>query len=117
MKKGKEVVIRVNDVDTFNTYLDPNFNKLVVINAFDAFWGPVEILENFVRRVLDDETVAAKLTFIAVNKDLNLELWGKHEFTSKPSYFIFHKGNYLDLVEGIDLPKLMEKIDKHIIIV
>ncbi len=50
MKKGKEIIIKIQDQASLDTYLDPNLNKLVIINAYEKFWGPVEIIDPWVRR-------------------------------------------------------------------
>ena len=52
------------------------------------------------------------MTFISVNFDVNYGVWGKINFNSMPLFFIFHKGVLLETIEGIDFPKLTEKIEK-----
>ncbi len=114
MKKGKEIILKIQDQATLDTYLDPNLNKLVIINAYEKFWGPVEIIDPWVRRFLDEEDNIKKMTFISVDFNINHEIWGKISFNSKPLFFIFHKGVLIETVEGIDLPKLTEKIEKSL---
>jgi hypothetical protein len=111
MKKGKEIIIKVNDLNSFNKYMDPLLTKIVVMNVYDKFWGGVEILDSWVRRFLDEDDNEKKVIFIAAEKELGLELWGKQEFNSKPLFYILNKGNIVDIVEGIDIPKLTERLE------
>ena len=114
MKKGKEVIIKIQDLPQLETYIDPLFNKLVIMNAYEKFWGPIEIIDYMIRRILDEDGNNEKMSFISLDKNLNPELFGKFVFTSKPAFFIFHRGTFLEVVDTLDLPKLMEKLEKHI---
>lgn len=112
MKKGKDIIQKVTDSSQLETFLDPNLNKVIIMNVYEKFWGPVEIIDPWVRRLLDEENNGTKMAFLAVDKDLNTEIWGKYAFTSKPVYFLFHKGQLIETVESVDIPKLSEKIEK-----
>ena len=111
--KLKEVVIRCGTFEILEPYLDPNFNKIVILNAFDPFWGCVEIIDTIVRRIIDEPGAADKMVFLSADKNFIPDHFDKNvKFTAKPSFFLLHRGTIIDSVEGLDFPALVKKIDK-----
>jgi len=112
-KKQKEMVIRIQDQQAFDNLIDPNLNKLVILNVYEKFWGPVDVLDKWLERYLDDE-IGKKVIFAAVNKDMAVDLWGKTVFSSKPIFFILHRGVVLDTIDVVDITRISEKIENNI---
>lgn len=90
MKKKLEVVIRLNEVEAFAKYTSPDYNKVVVANVFDKFWGPCEVADMMIKRFLDEGENNVKCDFICADKELTGELFIKHSLNSKPKYFLLH---------------------------
>jgi hypothetical protein len=90
MKKKQEIVIKIQDFEIFQKYISPDYNKLVCINVFDKFWGPCEVMDPMVKKLLDTKDTAAKIDFICADKDVTGDIFSKHSFTSKPKFFILH---------------------------
>ena len=113
--KKKEITTRLYTYEALEPYLSDSItnNKLILINVYEKFWGPVEVIERIIESMMGEDEIKKNVLFISVPKDVSNDLWGKHVFTSKPVYFIFHRGNLIDTIDGIDLPKLHEKLDKH----
>lgn len=114
MSKQKKYVVRIQNLQELENYINETINMLVVVNAYETFWGPVEVSELVVGRMLDEDDYSKKVVFICCDRNLDPELWGKHEFNARPSYFIFHRGTLLETIEGINFPLLMQKIEKHL---
>lgn len=117
MKKGKEIVVRIKDQVELDPYLEDVITntRIIVLNAYEKFWGPVEIVDTLVRRMLDEPEFSNKVAFITCDKNLcPQDFFGKHSFTSKPSYFFIIRGQIVDSMEGLDMPQLTEKLTKAI---
>ena len=112
MKKKEAVIKRILDLPSLETYLDPNLNKIIILNAFEEFWGPVDVIDYLVRRLIDEPGNNDKMAFISCDRNLCPDLFGKHQFTSKPTYFLLHRGTVIDLVDGLDFPLLLQKLEK-----
>ena len=62
-KKKQGIIIRCNDKDLLNKYLDPDYNKIVVINVYDKYWGSCEVVEMITKRFLETRNNATKADF------------------------------------------------------
>ncbi len=114
MKKGKEIVLKIQDYQQLEPYLAETYNKIVVLNAYEKFWGPVEIIDFLIRRIIDEPESGDKIVFLSVDRNICPDLFGKFHFTSKPAYFILHRGTVIDSVDGLDFPVLTNKIEKSL---
>lgn len=112
--KKRDITTRVYTYDALQPYLSDSLtnNRLVVINVYNKFWGPVEVLERIVESMLGNEEIKKTVSFISVPYDVAPDIWERNNFASKPVYFIYHRGNLKEIIDGIDLPKLQEKLDK-----
>ena len=91
MKKSKlEVIIPCKDKNQYNNYINHEYNKkLVILNAYDKFWGQCEIADLVIKRFIDTGNNAIKMDFISCDNTIfDPELVGKTKIRSKPKYFI-----------------------------
>jgi hypothetical protein len=89
-KKKLEVVIKITDEESLQKYLSTEYNKLVCLNVYDKYWGPVEVLDPHIKKLLDGKDYSGKTDFVSCDKDITGELFSKYVFNSKPKYFILH---------------------------
>jgi hypothetical protein len=82
------------------------------VNVHDKFWGPCEVADMAIKRFIEVEDCIAKADFIACDREFTGDMFTKHQFDSKPKFFILHRGNVLHCVDGLDFPKLSEEILK-----
>lgn len=89
-KKQQEIVIKIQDSEALKKYLSTDYNKIVCLNVFDKFWGPVEVLDSQIKKFLEFKDNSTKTDFISCDKELTADLFTKYTFSSKPKFFVLH---------------------------
>ena len=112
-KKKIQITVPINTREELNPYLDPKYQKVVVINAYAPFWGPCDVAESMLKRFIEEPANANKLDFLSIPCDQIEDIVPKEcVFGSKPKYFIFVKGELYSSIEGINYPKMTDEINK-----
>lgn len=109
-KKKIQVTQELETREELNPFLDPNYQKVVVINAFEPFWGRCEVAEMMLKKFSEEPGNMNKVDWISIPCQEILDILPKVEFGAKPIYFIFVKGELFCKVEGIDFPALKMKV-------
>ena len=112
MASKKPAVIAIEDPSQLEQYLNPELNKIVVMNAFDTVWGPVTVIDGLIKTYTDEPEMQNKVVFITCDKNICSDLFGKYVFTSKPTYYILHRGTVVDQVIGLIYPEIISKVEK-----
>ena len=113
-KKKIQVTVNLKGREELNPYLDPNYQKVVVINAFHHFWGYCEVAESMIKRFNEEPANNNKIDWVSIECSQIQDIIPKDcKFGAKPKYFIFVKGELFETpIDGINLPKITEQINK-----
>lgn len=119
-KKKIQVTIELKTKEELAPYLVPTYQKVVVVDAFHPFWGRCDVAEIMLKKFQEEPANANKVDWLSIpfeqisdivprekGEDGKLKVIG-----SKPKYYIFVKGELFSSVDGIDLPKLKDEINK-----
>ena len=115
-KKKIQITIELKTREELNPYLQPTYPKVVVIDGFHPFWGRCEVAEIMLKKFQEEPANANKVDWVSIPYDQIADIVPKEKdkaaIGSKPKYFIFVKGEFFSAIDGIDLPKLREEINK-----
>ena len=119
-KKKIQVTIELKTREELNPYLAPTYPKVVVVDGFHQFWGRCEVAEIMLKKFQEEPANANKVDWVSIPYDKIADIITKEknekgeviEVGSKPRYYIFVKGEFFVSIDGIDLPKLREGINK-----
>ena len=119
-KKKIQITIELKNREELNEYLSPTYPKVVVVDAYHPFWGRCEVAEIMLKKFQEEPANANKVDWVSIPYDCVADIVPKEkdengqviQIGSKPKYYIFAKGEYFSFVNGIDLPKLREEINK-----
>ena len=119
-KKKIQVTIELKTREELNPYLAPTYPKVVVVDAYHSFWGRCDVAEIMLKRFQEEPANANKVDWVSIPYEQIADIVPKEknaegqiiEIGSKPRYFIFVKGEFFSSINGIDLPKLKEEINK-----
>ena len=115
-KKKIQVTIELKNREELNPYLQPTYPKVVVIDGFHPFWGRCEVAEIMLKKFQEEPANANKVDWVSIPYDQIADIVPKEKdkaaIGAKPKYFIFVKGEFFSAIDGIDLPKLREEINK-----
>ncbi len=117
-KKKIQITVELKTREELNPYLLPTYPKVVVIDGYHEFWGRCDVAEIMLKKFQEEPANANKVDWISIPYDQIADIVPKDKdakgasIGSKPKYFIFAKGEFISSVNGIDLPKLKEEINK-----
>ena len=117
-KKKIQITVELKTRDELNPYLSPTYPKVVVIDGYHQFWGRCDVAEIMLKKFQEEPANANKVDWISIPYEQIADIVPKDKevkgppIGSKPKYFIFVKGEFFSMVNGIDLPKLKEEINK-----
>ena len=115
-KKKIQVTIELKTREELNQYLQPTYQKVVVVDGYHTFWGRCDVAEIMLKKFQEEPANANKVDWISIPFDQSADIVPKEKdkapIGSKPKYFIFVKGEFFCAIDGIDLPKLKEEINK-----
>ena len=115
-KKKIQITIELKTREELNPYLQPTYPKVVVIDGFHPFWGRCEVAEIMLKKFQEEPANANKVDWVSIPYDQIADIVPKEKdkaaIGAKPKYFIFVKGEFFSAIDGIDLPKLREEINK-----
>ena len=119
-KKKIQVTVELKTREELNQYLAPTYPKVVVVDGFHPFWGRCEVAEIMLKKFQEEPANANKVDWVSIPYEQIADIVPKEknaegqvvEVGSKPKYFIFVKGEFFSSINGIDLPKLREEINK-----
>ena len=115
-KKKIKITIELKTREELNPYLQPTYPKVVVIDGFHPFWGRCEVAEIMLKKFQEEPANANKVDWVSIPYDQIADIVPKEKdkaaIGAKPKYFIFVKGEFFSAIDGIDLPKLREEINK-----
>ena len=110
------MTIELKNREELNPYLQPTYPKVVVIDGFHSFWGRCEVAEIMLKKFQEEPANANKVDWVSIPYDQIADIVPKEKdkapIGAKPKYFIFVKGEFFSAIDGIDLPKLREEINK-----
>ncbi len=115
-KKKIQVTVELKTREELNQYLQPTYQKVVVVDGYHTFWGRCDVAEIMLKKFQEEPANANKVDWISIPYDQIADIVPKEKdkppIGSKPKYFIFVKGEFFCAIDGIDLPKLREEINK-----
>ena len=116
-KKKIQITVELKTREELNAYLSPTYPKVVVIDGYHDFWGRCDVAEIMLKKFQEEPANANKVDWISIPYDQIADIVPKDKdakspIGSKPKYFIFVKGEFFAMINGIDLPKLKEEINK-----
>ena len=115
-KKKIQITIELKTREELNPYLQPTYPKVVVIDGFHPFWGRCEVAEIMLKKFQEEPANANKVDWVSIPYDQIADIVPKEKdkpaIGAKPKYFIFVKGEFFSAIDGIDLLKLREEINK-----
>ena len=119
-KKKIQVTIELKTREELNPYLLPTYPKVVVVDAYHPFWGRCDVAEIMLKRFQEEPANANKVDWLSIPYEQIADIVPKEknaegqlvEIGSKPKYYIFVKGECFTSINGIDLPKLKDEINK-----
>ena len=115
-KKKIQVTIELKTREELNPYLAPTYPKVVVVDGYHPFWGRCEVAEIMLKKFQEEPANANKVDWVSIPFEQISDIVPRDKneppIGSKPKYFIFVKGEYFSYINGIDLPKLREEINK-----
>ena len=115
-KKKIQITIELKTREELNPYLSPTYPKIVVVDAYHQFWGRCDVAEIMLKKFQEEPANANKVDWVSIPFEEISDLVPKDKsdspIGSKPKYYIFVKGEYFSYINGIDLPKLKEEINK-----
>lgn len=114
-KKKIQVTTELKNREELAPYLEPTYEKVVVIDAYHPFWGRCDVAEVMLKKFQEEPANANKVDWVSIPFECITDIIKREkgdEVGSKPRYYIFVKGEQFSQVDGIDLPKLKEEINK-----
>ena len=119
-KKKIQVTIELKTREELNPYLQPTYQKVVVVDGYHPFWGRCDVAEIMLKKFQEEPANANKVDWLSIPFEQIADIVPKEknekgevvEVGAKPKYFIFVKGECFVSINGIDLPKLREEINK-----
>ena len=119
-KKKIQITVELKTREELNEYLQPTYPKVVVVDAYHPFWGRCEVAEIMLKKFQEEPANANKVDWVSIPYEQIEDIVPKEKDESgkviqigaKPKYYIFVKGEFFSFVNGIDLPKLKEEINK-----
>ena len=119
-KKKVQVTVELKTREELNPYLAPTYPKVVVVDGFHRCWGRCEVAEIMLKKFQEEPANANKVDWLSIPYEQIADIVPKEksadgqviEVGSKPKYFIFVKGEFFTSINGIDLPKLREEINR-----
>ena len=111
-KKKVQVTIELKTKEELAPYLLPTNPKILVVDAYQEFWGRCDVAEIMLKRFQEEPANANKVDWVSIPYEQIADIVPKTIVGAKPKYFVFAKGEFLAAVDGIDLPKLREEIIK-----
>ena len=115
-KKKIQITVELKTREELTPYLQPTYPKVVVIDGFHSFWGRCEVAEIMLKKFQEEPANANKVDWVSIPYDQIADIVPKEKdkaaIGAKPKYFIFVKGEFFSAIDGIDLPKLREEINK-----
>lgn len=100
MKKKIQVVKNVKTREELNKFLTPDFDKVLVLNIYDDFWGACEVAEPLIKRFQEDPMNLNRVEWVSVDRSIAGDLIPKGSFGSKPKYFLFVVSIYIILTSN-----------------
>ena len=115
-KKKIQITVDLKTREELEPYLAPAYPKVVVIDGFHPFWGRCDAAEVMLKKFQEEPANANKVDWVSIPYDQIADIVPKEKdkapIGAKPKYFIFVKGEFFSAIDGIDLPKLREEINK-----
>ena len=117
-KKKIQVTVELKTREELEPYLAPTYPKVVVVDGYHPFWGRCDVAEIMLKKFQEEPANANKVDWLSIPFDQISDIVPKEKdvkepgIGSKPKYFIFVKGEFFSAINGIDLPKLREEINK-----
>ena len=119
-KKKIQVTIELKTREELNPYLAPTYPKVVIVDGYHPFWGRCDVAEIMLKKFQEEPANANKVDWLSIPYEQIADIVPKEkdaegkvvEVGSKPKYFIFVKGEFFCSINGIDLPKLREEINR-----
>ena len=119
-KKKIQVTVELKTREELEPYLAPTYPKVVVVDGYHPFWGRCDVAEIMLKKFQEEPANANKVDWVSIPYDCIADIVPKEkdesgqviQIGSKPRYYIFVKGEYFSFINGIDLPKLREEINK-----
>ena len=117
-KKKIQITVELKTREELNQYLAPTYPKVVVVDGYHSFWGRCDVAEIMLKKFQEEPANANKVDWLSIPFDQIADIVPKEKDTkgprigSKPKYYIFVKGEFYTAIDGIDLPKLREEINK-----
>ena len=119
-KKKIQVTIELKTREELNPYLAPTYPKVAIVDGYHPFWGRCDVAEIMLKKFQEEPANANKVDWVSIPYEQIADIVPKEknekgeviEVGSKPRYFIFVKGEFFVSINGIDLPKLREEINK-----
>ena len=119
-KKKIQVTIELKTREELNPYLAPTYPKVVIVDGYHPFWGRCDVAEIMLKKFQEEPANANKVDWVSIPYEQISDIVPKEknekgevvEVGAKPKYFIFVKGEFFVSINGIDLPKLREEINK-----
>ena len=119
-KKKIQITVELKTREELNAYLAPTYPKVVVVDGYHPFWGRCDVAEIMLKKFQEEPANANKVDWLSIPYEQIADIVPKEknaegqpvEVGAKPKYFIFVKGEFFVSINGIDLPKLREEINK-----
>ena len=117
-KKKIQITVELKTREELNQYLAPTYPKVVVVDGYHSFWGRCDVAEIMLKKFQEEPANANKVDWLSIPFDQISDIVPKEKdikgpgIGAKPKYYIFVKGEFYTAIDGIDLPKLREEINK-----
>ena len=90
------------------------------MDVYHPFWGRCDVAEIMLKKFQEEPANANKVDWISIPYEQVSDIIPKEkdsngqviQIGAKPKYYIFVKGEFFSFINGIDLPKLREEINK-----